>query len=216
MSLETLGESLDFVIGGKSAVVHSPSAKGFMEMPVQIATDHDAVIDGIYAFAGQFVGHEGNELKDEKHIDPMSIPLQKYLDFYAAVDTIYVMANTESERASFIQFVRKHQLEEVRQSIGEDAERVSEALLISIGEKLSASDPALAKLMGKLEAQLDAETDAEDAHSNATTAYALNATSSNPTPSIIAMGQASDAEEDAEARRVSTTNKIFQKNFSNT
>jgi hypothetical protein len=212
MAEETLGDLVKDAKKGKGIVLPSGHAEAYMDIPDSILRARQDVINEIYDFAQQFEGHEENDLEEEvEYIDPLSLPVSEYLDFFAAMEKVWDKSESETDELSKIHWIKRRRLLNVQSSIGEDAERVAEALLYAIADKVADDDPKLARLIGKLEGDLEGERRAEDSEDDAVTGYARNVSSpgSAQTNAIYNMVEAEESEEEAESIRVKDTKKIF-------
>lgn len=204
----TLGEALEKPKSG----FRLGSAERFIDIqaPLYDKQENEFVRNRVYAFACHFEGHEENNLnEDGDYVDPLDTPLQDALDFFSAGKKIWDQTEEQLSELSILNPVKKGRLTSLQTSVGEDMERVAEAIVLSVADKVAETDAKLAKMVGKLEGSLDQERDAEEGNENAVTTYALSA--SNPsasTPAIIGMAGASDIEERAERKRVKLTKDI--------
>lgn len=219
---ESLGELLDAVIKeDKSAGFVKGYPDKFFVLPGEFwkktkepdgKTRKQTVIDEYYTFANRFEGHEADvsQTKD-KYENPLDYPLQDYLDYFASAQKALDDCDTEFDNTKRYQIFKRNSLNEIRQSIGEDTERVAEALLHAIAEKVAENNPKVARLLGKLEGNLAAEGMAEENETEEVGNYVRKV--SQPTTMAAAITDYTDAIDDqewAEMQRVETTRKLCE------
>ena len=172
----------------------------FITLPESLATETDSkmVRDKIYSFAKQFEGHEVNNLdeNENEYKDPLDIPLQSYLDFFDASEKIWNKIKKELHELSILDISKKKNLEKLKTSISEDTERVAEALVTSIAEKIAEKDHQVARLLGRLEGILDSESILNDLNDNIV----------YPTD----LGTAEEFVEEAKKNRSKATNELIK------
>lgn len=215
MASENLRNVIMNAQSGQPSILPSPSATRYIESvkipQTGIRRNRKEVINGIWNFTQHFEGHENNAQQDKSEIwDPLEVPISNYLDFFAAAEQIYTNSKNETSELHFWNPGKKKQLRNIRNNIGEDAERVAEALVYSIADLLSDSNPMLARLLGKLDSSLDIERLAEGAHDTSTMVWASSTGSAlqNQNAALIGMVSTGDNESRTENKRVRNTNAI--------